>query len=41
LIARSGTSHVTVSLIGCDAHLEYKSLALKNVKLTGIWICKN
>jgi len=25
----------------CAAHLEYKSLVLKNVKITGIWIRKN
>jgi len=36
LIARSGTIHVTVSLIGCDAHLEHKSLVLKNLKIAGI-----
>jgi len=35
LIARSGTIHVTVSLIGCDAHLD-KSLVLKNLKIAGI-----
>jgi len=36
LIAQSGISHVTVSLIGCDAHLDHKTLVLKNVKITGI-----
>jgi len=43
LIARSGKSHVTISLIVHPAHLEYRSLplVLKDVRISGIWRRKN
>jgi len=42
LIARSGkrSRHYQFDCV-CAAHLEYRSLLLKNVRITGIWICKN
>jgi len=25
----------------CTAHLEYRSLVLKNVRITGVWVSQN
>jgi len=40
LIARSGKSHHHQLDWACTAHLEYRSVVLKNLRITDTWICK-